>query len=313
MTNKHYDVVIIGGGPGGGTAALYAARANLKTLVIDKSIRAGALGITSLIANWPGIPEISGAELVEKIQEHSKMHGAEYLNTKVTGTYLADEEKQIFTAEGDTITAKAVILSTGAMGKSKTIEGEQELLGRGVSYCATCDAAFFKEKVAGVLGSNEEAAHESIFLTRFVKELYLFCPKSKLEASEEVIHEIENNPKIKVFYNTNVTKVVGENKVTGVETRSRDGVSNVDLDGLFIFTQGNKPIVDYLMDINMTGEGCVLVDKEMKTNIPGVFACGDMLCNGVQQAVVAASQGCIAALSADKYVNNRSGFKKDYK
>lgn len=313
MSENIYDVVIIGGGPAGGTAAIYASRANLKTLVIDKSVRTGALGMTSLIANWPGIPEISGMELVEKIQEHSKIYGTEYRSTKIVGSYLTEEEKQLFTSDGDTILAKTVILATGAMGKSKSIVGEDDFLGKGVSYCATCDAAFFKNKVAGVLGSNEEAAHEAIFLTRFVEQLYLFCPKGQLEADPELIEEIEHNEKIKVFYRTNVSKIIGDKTVNAVEINSQEGKSTLPINGLFIFTQGNKPIVDYILDVPMSGEGCLLVNDEMATNIPGIFACGDIICNKVQQAIVAASQGCIAALSADKYINKRSKTKKDYK
>lgn len=312
MSDKKYDVVIIGGGPAGGTAALYAARAELKTLVIDKSVRAGALGMTSKIANWPGIPEISGDALVEQIQNHAKSYNAEFISTKVVGSYLNDEEKQLFTAEGDTITAKAVILATGAMGKSKTIPGEQELLGKGVSYCATCDGAFFKNKTVAVIGSNEETVHEAIFLTRFVQKLYIITPKSKLEASEELLEELKSKPQIEVLYRTQASSVKGDKGVTGLELKGE--INDIlSVDGVFIFTQGNRPIVDYLIDINMTGEGCLLVNSDMETNIPGVFACGDILCNRVQQAVVAAGQGCIAALSADRYINKRKGVKKDYK
>lgn len=312
MSEKSYDVVIIGGGPAGATAALYTARAELKTLVIDKSVRAGALGMTSKIANWPGIPEISGDKLVEQMQEHAKSYGAEFVQSKVTGTYLAEPEKQIFLAEGELITTKAVILATGAMGKSKTIPGESELLGKGVSYCATCDGAFFRNKDVAVIGSNEETVHEALFLTRFVKKLYLITPKTKLEISEELMEEVKSKPQIEILYRSQAHSVVGENGVTGLEIKG-EHAQTLDVTGVFIFTQGNRPIVDYLLDINMTGEGCILVNKEMETNIPGIFACGDILCNKVQQAIVAAGQGCVAALSADSYINNRKGIKKDYK
>ncbi|MFN8672385.1 MAG: FAD-dependent oxidoreductase [Candidatus Sericytochromatia bacterium] len=313
MLDTNYDVVIIGGGPAGATAALYTSRADLKTLVIDKNRKAGALGITSKIANWPGIIEIVGEDLVEKIQEHSKHYGAEYITTKVTGTFLTGEEKQIFLADGNMVSAKAVILATGSMGKSKMIDGEQELIGKGVSYCATCDAAFFRNREVAVLGSSEETVHEALFLTRFAKKVNLISPKANLDIPEEMEHELKENEKIEVLSRTNISKVLGENKVTGVQIRNADGSKDLAIDGLFIFTQGNKPIVDYLTDINMSGEGCIMVNSDMETSLKGVFACGDILCNKVQQAVVAASQGCIAALSADKYINRRDGVKKDYK
>lgn len=312
MEEKFYDVVIIGGGPAGGTAALYTSRAELKTLVIDKSVKAGALGMTSKIANWPGIAEITGDGLVNQIQDHAKSYGAEFIQSKVTGTYLNDEEKQIFLAEGELIKAKAVILATGAMGKSKTIPGESELLGKGVSYCATCDGAFFKGKDVAVIGSNEETVHEALFLTRFVRKLYIVTPKSKLEVSEEMMEEVNSKPQIEILYRSQAASVKGESTVTGLELKG-EHASVLDVTGVFIFTQGNRPIVDYLIDINMTGEGCLIVNKEMETNIPGVFACGDILCNKVQQAIVAAGQGCVAALSADSYINKRKGVKKDYK
>lgn len=309
---KIYDVVIVGGGPAGATAALYTARAELKTLVIDKSVKAGALGMTSKIANWPGIHEISGDALVEQIQNHAKSYNAEFIQSKVTGTYLAEEIKQIFLAEGQLIKSKAIIIATGAMGKSKTIPGESELLGRGVSYCATCDAAFFKNKDVAVIGSNEETVHEAIFLTRFVRKLYFITPKSKLDVSEELLEELNSKPQVEVLYRSQASSVKGDDSVSGLEIKG-EHAQTLDVTGVFIFTQGNRPIVDYLMDVNTTGEGCILVNKDMETNMPGVFACGDILCNKVQQAVVAAGQGCIAALSADSYINKRAGVKKDYK
>lgn len=313
MNTQAYDVIIIGGGPAGSTAALYTSRAALKTLVIDKSLKAGALGITSKIANWPGIVEISGDALVEKMQDHAKHYGAEYITTKVTGTYLSEPEKQIFLADGSVVTAKAVILATGSMGKSKMIDGEEALIGKGVSYCATCDAAFFKDKEVGVLGSNEETVHEALFLTRFAKKVFLITPKNSFDISEELREELTEKKEIEVLYKSNISKIIGDNKVKSLEIRNAEGVVNLDIDGLFIFTQGNKPIVDYLMDIPMTEKGHIMVNEDMETQVEGIFACGDILGNKVQQAVVSAGQGCIAALSADRYINRRDSIKKDYK
>lgn len=310
-----YDVVIIGGGPAGATAALYTARAELKTLVLDKAIRAGALGITSKIANYPGIQEVlTGEELLRRMREHAQQYGAEFRKTKVTGTVLTESPKQIFTAEGETLLARAVILATGSMGRSQTVPGEQEFLGKGVSYCATCDGAFFKGQEVLVYGPGEEAADEALFLTRYASKVSLVSAKPQLDVEPALRERVSRQPQMAVRLKTRLKAIEGTETVTHAVLATAAGEERLPVAGVFIFTQGGRPILDYVGgQVEVSSKGCVRVNDEMLTSLPGVFACGDLLCTDVQQAVVAAAQGCIAALAADKFLNQRSGFAKDYR
>jgi len=304
---SEYDVMVVGGGPAGATAALYAARAALKTIVFDKSITAGALGLTSKIANYPGIPEvIPGEELITRMWNQARQYGAEFKKTKIVSVDFSGEIKVVFTGDGESYQAKTVILATGAMGRSSALPGEGQFLGRGVSYCATCDGAFFKGKEVLVYGSGGYAFEEALFLARFAKIVHF--AGAKLPADEKISESFRLYPEARL------TKILGDSKVTGAEIVTKQGVLVIPVEGVFIYSAGNKPVVDYLFgNIGTNEKMCIVVDKEYRTNMPGVFACGDVLCNDVQQAVVAAGQGCIAALSADKYLRGRKSYVKDYK
>ena len=302
-----YDVIIIGGGPAGATAALYTARAALKTLVIDMSKTSGALGKTSKIANYPGVPELlTGEELLSRMWKQAESHGAEFKKAKVSGTDFSGETKTIFISDGSIIESKSVILATGATSRGSVLPGESELLGRGVSYCATCDGAFFKDKEVLVYGDSDFAIEEAQFLSRFAKTVHFVSPKQK---------DFDNQPENMVIYQqTRVKSVIGAASVEGVEIVANGVESTISVDGVFIYMSGNQPVIDYLFGSAGTDEHvCVAVNSEYSTNMPGVFACGDITCHAVQQVVVAASQGCVAALSADKYLRGREKLKKDYK
>lgn len=311
-----YDVIVIGGGPAGASAAIYASRANLRTLVFDKSMTVGALGITAKIANYPGVPEvISGLELLQRMWDQAKLYGTEFVKKRVAGSILGDTPKQVFTADGQAYQAKTIIVATGAMGRASVVPGEEELLGHGVSYCATCDAAFFKDQLVAVVGHNEEAVEEGLFLTKFARTVYFVSPKEKLSVEAGLAHHLEGNEKVQMLKAKTLRRVVGNGKVSSVVLRDRKGQEEeITVDGVFIYTQGSKPIVDYLGgQVEMTPEGFLLVNQEMQTSLPGVFACGDLLGGAVKQAVVAAAYGCIAALAADKFINKRAFMAKDYK
>lgn len=315
MADEIYDVAIIGGGPAGSSAALYTARAGLKTLVLDKLIKAGALGITSKIANYPAISEaLSGEELVLRMQKHAALYGAQYKKAKVVSVKLTGETKMVATADGEVSMARAVILATGAMGRGNKVPGEEELVGKGVSYCATCDAAFFKNQDVAVVGSNEEALEDAVLLSRFVKTLTIVTPKPKLEIAPHLVEELTGKELTRFRYGTKLVAVRGAGSVSSIVLNGDGKEEELAVKGVFIYTQGNKPIVDYLSgQVSASPEGYVAADRHMATQVPGVFACGDLLGNDVQQAVVAAAQGCIAALSADKYLRKRKSFVKDYK
>ncbi|MCB8962179.1 MAG: FAD-dependent oxidoreductase [Ardenticatenales bacterium] len=313
--NNAYDVIIIGGGPAGTTAAIYTARADLRTLVIDKGLTAGALGITAKISNYPGVPgPISGARLVEIMREQAESFGAEFITDKVVGIDLASAPKQVMAGTG-TFTAQAIILATGAMGRTSSVKGEAELLGRGVSYCATCDGAFFRDQDVAVIGNNDEAVEEALFLTKFARQIHLIAPTPSLKARAGLAAELEAAPQIKLHLGTRLKEITGNGTVSGVLIHPRNGEpATLPVSGAFVYLQGNQPITDYLMgQLDITAEGCLLVDQELQTSIPGVFAVGDLLCTHIKQAVVAAADGVIAAVAADKYIHGWKTVKTDWK
>lgn len=309
-----YDVAIIGGGPAGATAAIYAARANLKTLVIDKGIANGALGITSKIANYPGIPEeISGAELLRRMRQQAESFGAVFVQDRIQATDLLSDPKMLFGNEG-TYLAKAVIIATGSMGRGNRVPGEDRLLGRGVSYCATCDAAFFREMEVAVVGSSEEAVEEALFLTQFASRVHFLSPKRELHADPDLVRELTEHPNVTMYWGVTLREVVGEEKVEAIRYRTPIGTEEtLPVAGVFIYLQGGHPITDFLAGQIPLGEGgCILVDSEYQTSIAGVYAVGDVLCNHVKQAVVAAAEGAVAAMAVEKQLRGRKKLVVDW-
>jgi thioredoxin reductase (NADPH) len=310
-----YDVIIIGGGPAGASAAIYTARANLRTLVIDKGLTAGALGLTEKISNYPGVPgPVSGAELAETMRQQAESFGATFLTDKVVGVDLHAAPKTVIAGTG-VFQTKAVILATGSMGRTHTVPGEEAFLGRGVSYCATCDGAFFRERPVAVIGNNDEALEEALFLTKFAGRVHLIVPTPDLKARQALLNEIEPHPKIEVRLGTRLKEIVGNGQVEGVRIHPRGGAEEVlPVEGAFVYLQGAKPITDYLQEqLETTAEGCLAVDHEMQTTIPGVFAVGDLLCTHIKQAVIAAADGVIAAIAVDRYLNGRTGIRPDWR
>jgi len=310
-----YDVIIIGGGPGGAAAAIYTARADLRTLVIDKGLTAGALGITDKISNYPGVPgPISGAELVGVMRQQAGSFGAEFITDKVVGVDLAAEPKMVL-AGTNSFYARAIILATGSMGRTNTLSGEEHFLGRGVSYCATCDGAFFKEQPVAVIGNNDEALEEALFLTKFADRVYLLAPTPTLKSRQDLMAKVEDHPKIELRLGMRSKEIIGNGHVEGIRLQPRGGAETIlPVAGAFIYLQGAKPITDYLLgQLETTAEGCLAVDREMQTSTPGVFAIGDLLCSHVKQAVIAAADGVIAAMAADKYLHGRKSFQPDWK
>ncbi|MCB8937696.1 MAG: FAD-dependent oxidoreductase [Ardenticatenaceae bacterium] len=313
--DNNYDVVIIGGGPAGASAAIYTARSELRTLVIDKGLTAGALGVTSKISNYPGVPgPISGAKLVEIMREQAESFGAKFITDKVVGITIDGEQKEVIAGTGN-FRAKVLILATGAMGRTSTVSGEEELLGRGVSYCATCDGAFFRDQDVAVVGNNDEALEEALFLTKYAKNIHLIVPTPELKARASLAEEVAENPKIQVHLATRLKEINGNGRVQNILIHPRKGEpETLPVTGAFVYLQGSQPITDYLMgQLDTTNEGCLVVDSEMQTSMPGVFAVGDLLCTHIKQAVVAASDGVLAAVAADKYVNGRKKAVVDWK
>ena len=312
MSDSLYDVVIIGGGPAGLSSAQYAARAKMKAVVIDKSATAGALAFASLIENYPGLEKpVTGKELLDIFRRQAVEFGAEYVEAQVIGVSLLGDTKEVFTMDR-TYQGKTVIIATGSMGRKATIKGEAEFLGRGVSYCAICDAAFYRGKVVCVLGDSEEAAKEAGLLTRFADTVYLISPSQKLKVDDD--YPALQSSNLKVIKGNSVTAIEGGEVVERIHLRDSSGAeSHLDLSGVFVYLHGSKPVVDFLQgSVETSEEECVLTNRMMETSIPGVFSAGDVTCSEVRQVVIAAANGCIAALSAEKYVFHRKRRKYDW-
>jgi len=309
-----FDVIVIGGGPAGATAAIYTSRAGLKTLVLDKGLTTGALGITSKIANYPGIvEEISGADLLDRMRTQALSFGAEFVSDKVIGVDLLSEEKTVFGNSGN-YTARAIIIATGSMGRGTRVKGEDELLGHGVSYCATCDAAFFRNHEVVVAGNSDEAVEEALFLTKFVNQVHFLSPSPEIKAPPHLVEELEENPKVTLYKGASLREIIGQDRVEGVRFAPRgQPEQTLAVNGAFVYLQGGKPITDFLQgqrEINDTG--CLIVDREFQTAVPGVFAVGDVLCNHVKQAVIAAAEGAVAGIAVEKVLHGRKQMVVDW-
>ena len=301
------EVIIIGSGPAGYTAGIYAARAGLNPLLIASSVEAGGeLMKTTEVENYPGFPTgLQGPELMEAFRAQAERFGTEVLLDDVIEVDLTGDVKIVKTGGGQTFDAKTVILATGAAYRELGLPREKELSGHGVSWCATCDGFFFREKTIAVIGGGDSAMEEATFLTRFASKVYLIHRRDTFKASKIMQERAQANPKIEVIWNTEVAELLGDPKLTGIITRNTvDGTTaQLDLDGLFIAV-GNDPRV-WLVEnqLELTAEKFIKVDgRSSKTSLPGVFACGDVIDPTYRQAITAAGSGCVAALDAEHYL-----------
>lgn len=334
------DVAIIGGGPAGCTAALYTARADLSTVILDKNPASGALAITSHIANYPGVDAtITGEDLLTQMRKQAVDYGARYERAQVFMIDTTEDEtgdgtytKTVYTPDY-TVRARSLILATGAMGRAgKPFPGEKDFLGSGVSYCATCDGAFYRDAVVAVYGASTEAIEEALFLTKFAKRLHWI---TSVDISKETEGGIERNKIIdqdlmeQLLAKDNVehwerTKFIGVegdmSGVNGVKVK-RLGMKGaakeevIAVEGAFIYgaAGGSKPLTDFCQSkVDLDEGGGVVVDEDMKTSCDGVYAIGDIRNTDYKQVVVAAADGCIAAMSIEKFLNNRKSVKVDW-
>jgi thioredoxin reductase (NADPH) len=301
-----YDIVIIGGGPAGATAALYTARSGLKTVVIDKGLTSGALGITGKIANYPGVTDISGAELLTRMREQAMSFGAEFISDRVIGVDLQPELKSVFGNNG-VYGGKALIIATGSMGRGTRISGESEYLGKGVSYCATCDGAFFKDQAVLVAGNSDEAVEEALFLTNFASKVHFLSPTEAINAPPDLAGELLQKENVLFYPEAKLKEITGNGKVNGaVLIRKNQEETTLEIEGAFIYLQGGRPITDFLQgQLEASKSGCLIVDREYQTAVPNVYAIGDVLCNHVKQVIIAAGEGAVAAMSAEKALRGR--------
>ncbi len=303
------DVVIIGSGPAGYTAAIYAARANLNPLVVASSVEFGGdLMNTTDVDNFPGFPEgIMGPELMTHMQKQAERFGAEILYNDVASVELAGPVKKISLGGGDTVEASAVIVATGSAYRKLGIPDEDRLSGYGVSWCATCDGAFYREKVVAVVGGGDSAMEEATFLTRFADKVYIIHRSENLRASAVMQERAHNDPKIEFIFNATVEHIYGDDLVAGiglVDTVTGEE-RTLDVSGLFIAI-GSDPRTHVVHgQLDLTPEGTIAVDgRTSKTNLEGVFAAGDVIDPTYRQAVTAAGSGCVAALDAQHYLES---------
>jgi thioredoxin reductase (NADPH) len=302
------QVIIIGSGPAGYTAAIYAARANFKPLVIASSVEAGGeLMNTTEVENFPGFPEgIMGPDLMIKMQEQAERFGAEILLDDVTSLDLSGEVKKITTGNGESFEALAVIFATGSAYRKLGLPNEDRLSGHGVSWCATCDGFFFRQKTVAIVGGGDSAMEEANFLTRFADKVYVVHRKDSLRASKIMQDRAFANPKIEFVWNSAVDALLGEEALTGITIE--DTVSGVKrdlpLDGLFIAI-GNDPRTHLIHgQLDLTPEGTIAVKgRSSQTNLSGVFAAGDVIDPTYRQAVTAAGSGTVAALDAEHFLS----------
>lgn len=301
------QLIIIGSGPAGFTAAIYAARANLQPLLIASSVDAGGeLMKTTEVENFPGFPEaIQGPELMAKIQAQAERFGTEVVLDDVVKLELNGDIKRVTLGSGKVEEALAVIFATGSAYRKLEVEGEDRLSGHGVSWCATCDGFFFRQKVVAVIGGGDSAMEEATFLTRFASKVYLIHRSENLRASEIMQERAKSNPKIEFLLNKTVAKIEGGDLVSNLILRdSQDGSeSKLDVDGVFIAI-GSDPRVHLVHgQLDLTSEGTVKVEgRTSKTSLSGVFAAGDVLDPTYRQAVTAAGSGTVAALDAQHYL-----------
>jgi thioredoxin reductase (NADPH) len=302
-----HDVVIVGSGPAGYTAAIYAARAQLTPVLYEGSVTAGgALMNTTDVENFPGFPEgVMGPDLMDSLRKQAERFGTKLITDDIVSMELAGDVKVLVDGSGNTLKAKAVILATGSAYKEIGLTNEKRLSGRGVSWCATCDGFFFREKVVAVVGGGDSAMEEANFLTRFASKVYVIHRRDSLRASKIMVERATANPKIEFIWNTEVIDVLGEDKVSGLKLRNliSGEESAKDFDGLFVAI-GHLPRSELLVNqIDLDGEGYVKVeDRSTRTNQKGVFACGDLVDHTYRQAITAAGSGCQAALDAERFL-----------
>ena len=303
------DLVIVGSGPAGYTAAIYAARAQLNPLIYEGSVTAGgALMNTTEVENFPGFVDgVMGPDLMDNMRKQAKRFGAELITDDIVEMDLLGEIKTLKDGSGNTIKAKSVILATGSAYREIGLVNEKRLSGHGVSWCATCDGFFFRDQVIAVVGGGDSAVEEATFLTRFASKVVLIHRRDSLRASKIMAERAAANPKIEFLWNTEVIDVLGESKVTGLKLRSTvDGSeSERDFTGLFVAI-GHVPRSELIASqVVLNSEGYVEVDgRSTRTNIPGVFACGDLVDHTYRQAITAAGSGCQAALDAEKFLSH---------
>lgn len=301
-----YDIVIIGGGAAGMSAAIYAARSGAKTLVIESTTAGGQMNLTYEIDNYPGIIDApSGTDLSAKMKEHAEKAGAEFTSETVKEIIGADEDTKSVITRKNIYHTKTIIFATGATPKKLGIEGEDKLYGTGVSYCATCDGAFFKSQDVAVVGGGNTAFEDALYLARFCKTVYLIHRRNGFRAEAPMITAAKNNPKIKFITEAVVDKINGDTTVSDITVMdiNTSRRTNISVNGIFIAIGRDANTALAKKYVRLNDEGFIITDRYMQTNVKGIFAAGDVRDTPLRQVITAASDGAIAATSAVHYLN----------
>jgi thioredoxin reductase (NADPH) len=294
---EYYDMVIIGGGPAGVAAGIYAVQGGIKPLIIEKDLDGGQVNLTEYVENYPGFTSITGEELAEKFGEHAKNFGVEFYYGEVINVDFSKEEKIISLDDGNIVKAKVVVIATGATPRKLGVPGEKEFVGRGVSYCATCDGHFFKNQKVAVIGGGNTAVEEALYLSKIAKEVYIIHRRDALRADKIYQEKAFNTENINFIWNTVVKEIKGDKKVNKLvlENRETGEVTDFEVDGVFVFV-GVLPVTQLFKDkIELDEFGYIITDKHMETNVKGVFAAGDVVQKDLRQIITAAADGAIAA------------------
>jgi thioredoxin reductase (NADPH) len=303
-----YDLIILGGGPAGLSAGIYAARARLNALLVEKGVPGGQAAVTSHIENYPGFPDgVEGPELGQRMKDQALHFGLHLLTASVSKVTMDGESKQVHTDHG-VFQARALVVATGAQSVPLGVKGELELRGRGVSYCATCDGAFFRDATVAVVGGGDSAIDEAIYLTRFAKEVIIIHRRNALRATRILQERALANPKIRVVWDSVVEEVVGEHVVQSLAVRNvKTGArSDLAVDGVFVYV-GQRPNTEFLGDtLKLDERGYIIANVELETSALGVFAAGDVRAKTLRQVITACGDGALAAVNADKYLQEHA-------
>jgi thioredoxin reductase (NADPH) len=304
--SNNYDVVIIGGGPAGLSAGLYTSRDKLSSLLIERGLIGGLINETDRLDNYPGFPDgISGSDLTQLMHQQAGKYGLETVTAEVTGLEVMDNARRVRTSQGN-FNTKAVIIAGGSARQLLGAPGEKEFIGRGVSYCATCDAPFFSGKTIAVVGGGNAAVYEALHLAKFASKVYLIHRRDQLRATAVVQEKVLAQPNIEVVWSSVVEAIEGTNSVEKLALRRTDDnrESSLAVNGVFIAI-GLKPNTAYLQDIlSLDKQGAIVVNENMQTSVPGILAAGDIRSGSIRQVISAAGDGATAAIYAKSYIEN---------
>lgn len=303
-----YDVVIIGGGPGGLTTAIYTSRAGRDTVLVEKEMPGGLMASTNEVENYPGLPDVTGAELAQRFRRHAEQFGSQVIMDEIESLQLSGEDLVAIGTAGE-YPGRVLVISTGSAPRVLGVPGENRLRGRGVSYCATCDGAFFRDREIACVGGGDAAVQEALYLTRFASRVYLIHRRDELRAVRALQDRLFAEDKIEVLWNTVVEEIFGDNVVEGLRLRDigTDERSELPLAGVFVYV-GHSPATDFASEwVRLDHDGYVMTDDHLRTNVPGVFAVGDVRHRIQRQIATAVGDGATAAMAIEHYLAGLEG------